>query len=170
MKAEYYFRPAKVVILKGNHEDLAVEGQISGSMQQCWLGNGGVQTLQSYENSIPQTHLDFMRDLQIKYEEGRYFFCHAEINPFKNLNDQTDEEMLWGRTKYKGKFLDNNGEECDTIVVHGHTPNNGFALVYGNTINLDSGSHWTGVLTCSILSQDKDPEFLQTGKGYVKYG
>lgn len=170
-----------VVVLKGNHEVMMVEGmrnQHNVSGFDMWFNHGGRETLISYTPKggfapdVPDAHLDFLDNLPIKYREGKYFFCHAGVNPNRNLNKQTEETMLWGRmtSGYKGQFLNHKHQPCKDVVVYGHTPNDKFIEVAPYSINVDTNSCWSGVLGCAVLHHGgKEPDFLFAGEGYVKY-
>src|ERR1700733_11602360 len=61
----------RVVTLKGNHEAMA-------------LAQGGLATLKSYgiaePHELPRAHVDWLRALPLRYDDGRRLFVHAGVN------------------------------------------------------------------------------------------
>ena len=172
----------KQVFLLGNHEQMLLEF-ISGSKNSpyIWLGNGGLETFKSYGidlskyiddtkmelyhdkkirkqllESIPPSHKDFFNQLQLSYEWDNYFFVHAGINPDLPLDKQEKETMLWTREK---SFF-NPKMTCSKIIVHGHTPVEKIEK-YPFRINLDTGSFYSGKLSCLKIENGK-LSFLNT--------
>ena len=110
------------VFLLGNHEQMLLDF-MAGKRNSLyiWLGNGGLETLESYGidmNSyidhsmelkdeelirkqftrlLPFSHKNFFNQLILNYEWGNYFFVHAGINPNLPLDKQEKETMLWTR-------------------------------------------------------------------------
>jgi serine/threonine protein phosphatase 1 len=110
----------RVVLLKGNHEAMAL-GAIDGTGPvRVWLAQGGVATLKSYGNvspaELPRAHVDWMRTLRLSYDDDRRFFVHAGVDPRKPLAEQEAVDMLWIREPF---LSDTRG--YGRLVVHGHT-------------------------------------------------
>jgi len=147
----------QTIFLKGNHEDLMLE-YIDGSYEayECWMRNGGMETIRSYNKalgcnniddfSLPQEHLDFYNDLDICYVMDDYFFVHAGLNPYKPMLEQSDNDMLWIREI----FMTSNKLPTDKRVIFGHTPLKE-PLVRDNKIGIDTCCFHTGKLTCLEL-------------------
>jgi len=112
---------------------------------------GGVETLASYgveippearmkdlqkraRNRVPESHLDFLRDLKTRHVAGDMLFVHAGIRPNVPLEEQTEEDLLWIRHEFLQSQVDHG-----PLIVHGHTP-----VVApehaGNRVNLDGGA------------------------------
>ena len=124
-----------------------------GSYDDLFLhpNNGGIDTLLSYEldlsrramvpdlaraarEAIPDTHLDFLRELTPMHREGELVFVHAGLRPGVALQFQDEEDMLWIRQGFLDVPFD-----FGPLVVHGHT-----ALdrpqAYRYRVNLDGGA------------------------------
>ena len=87
---------------------------------------------------------------------GRYFLCHAGVQPGIPLDRQSDEDLLWIRDP----FL-NSKADFGKIIVHGHTPTER-PEVLPNRINIDTGAFATGRLTCVVLQNASKPRFFST--------
>lgn len=112
----------QLVPLLGNHDDILLsvcEGEDEYLVD--WLRFGGDATLMSYQTtrpeSIPKTHLDFLRGCYLIYETDRHFFTHGSYDPNLSFADQSPQAMLWGKIRptppgphYSGK-----------IAIVGHT-------------------------------------------------
>lgn len=142
----------RVIALKGNHEAFAL-GVIDGTtLADHWLSQGGAETLQSYgvksARELPREHVDWMRSLQLSYDDGRRFFVHAGIDPDKPLNAQDDKDLLWIREPFLSS-----GRDYGRLVVHGHTPvATGVPDLRGNRLNLDTGAVFGGPLTAAVFT------------------
>ena len=169
------------VFLLGNHEQMLLDF-MAGKRNSLyiWLGNGGLETLESYGidmNSyidhsmelkdeelirkqftrlLPFSHKNFFNQLILNYEWGNYFFVHAGINPDLPHEKQEKETMLWTREK---NFF-NPKMTCSKIIVHGYTPVEKIEK-YPYRINLDTGSFYSGKLSCLKIENGK-LSFLNT--------
>ena len=153
---------ARVVNLRGNHEEMALTALETGDIEACahWLINGGMATLASWgviplnrprtwRNAVPPAHLDFMRGLALQHQAGGYIFVHAGLRPGVPLARQADADLLWIREpflSFKGDF--------PGVVVHGHTPQRELT-VRPNRISIDTGAVGGGPLTCVVLEADR---------------
>jgi serine/threonine protein phosphatase 1 len=152
----------RVVNLMGNHEEMMLAAVAGGDKAaiSMWLTNGGAESLLSWSISrkvapeewggmIPAEHQTFMRDLEVSYRHGPYFFVHAGIKPGVALAAQTRQDLLWIREPFLSSKLTH-----DAVVVHGHTPRHE-PTVRPNRIGIDTGAVMGGVLTCVVLEDDK---------------
>jgi len=169
------------IFLLGNHEQMLLDF-MAGKRNSLyiWLGNGGLETLESYGSDmnsyidhsmelkgeelirnqftrlLPFSHKNFFNQLIINYEWDNYFFVHAGINPDLPIEKQEKETMLWTREK---NFF-NPKMTCSKIIVHGHTPVEKIEK-YPFRINLDTGSFYSGKLSCLKIKNGK-LSFLNT--------
>jgi serine/threonine protein phosphatase 1 len=150
------------ICLAGNHEFVMLdylEGRIGLAE---WLRIGAAQTLISYgidherlramhgpgggvdrtiRNTIPASHVEFLRSLPVMATLSRFVFVHAGIRPGLDLQRQSDADLVSIREGfYKYSHLLRN------YVVHGHTPVTS-ATRYGARINIDTGAWYSGRLT-----------------------
>jgi serine/threonine protein phosphatase 1 len=126
--------------LRGNHEQMMMDSELSKENFEHWHINGGDKTLQSFDvdlySAIPEKYMQFFRNTKYYIRTDDYVFVHAGLN-FKQEDIFEDKDaMLWIRDFYpQQNALGNN------ILIHGHTPQ---SLDYilnqkGNCINIDGG-------------------------------
>ena len=113
----------QVDCVRGNHEEMLLDGLKSDMQLGSWLINGGRETLRSFEvidpNDIPHKYFKFIEELKLYIELEDYLLVHAGFN-FKDEDFLEDKyAMLWIR-RWHGEFdIDRtNGK----IIIHGHTP------------------------------------------------
>ena len=152
-----------VVTLMGNHEAMALAAIDGRSPTRLWFAQGGLATLKSYgiaePRELPRAHVDWLRALPLRYDDGRRFFVHAGVNPATPLAAQDDFDLLWIREP----FLSHRGD-YGRLIVHGHTPLvDGVPDLHGNRLNLDTGAVFGGPLTAAIFdeAQTEPVGFLQ---------
>lgn len=165
------------VLILGNH-DLWMRDFINGApVGGNWLQHGGAATLNSYgvkldkhvaENErladaqrrfsarVSPEHRQFLEDLELAFDLGDYYFCHAGIRPSLPLSRQTANDLLWIREP----FLSWNGES-NKVIVHGHTITEK-PVVKRNRIGIDTGAFASEVLTCLVL-EGTTQRFIATG-------
>ncbi len=140
-----------------------------------WLHDrlGGRETLASYgvtdfdrrqfnvaeefRQNAPQSHVDFLRGLELSHTAGPLFLAHAGIRPGIALDQQAENDLLWIRQEFHSDSSDHGH-----LIVHGHTPVE-HATHYGNRINLDTGAGYDQPLTTAVF-QGRDC-WLLTEKG-----
>ncbi|MBF0558823.1 MAG: serine/threonine protein phosphatase [Nitrospirae bacterium] len=136
--------PDAVILLKGNHEDMAYNALTSGDVEEemlYWLLNKGDKTITSFggREQTKEHLIPFIESLQLYYETDTHIFVHAGIPYGKDLGTATSEELLWDRT------LSYAGEK--TLVV-GHTPKSKVSYFNnGKIICIDTGAYMTGNLS-----------------------
>ncbi len=160
--------------LAGNHEQMLLDFLAAPQEAAEWLAYGGVETLASYginvregggrpaalsrllETQMPQSHLDWLRQLPISLETPGFFFVHAGVRPGQTLAEQDDRDLLWIREPFLGAAT-----QFDTIVVHGHTP----AIEPVRTawrVGVDTAAFATGRLTAARIDAVGEISFLST--------
>jgi len=166
------------VFLKGNHEAAMLGFLDAPERNSDWLRFGGLQTLQSFGLGAVNEHSEgkvlkeaaqklrkklasqemFLRSaLQVSLQVGNIFFCHAAIDVTRQLDDQPEAVLLWGKPGFTtGRTL------RDTWVVHGHTvtaePDIGHNRI---GIGIDTGAYYSGRLTTARIS-DGELRFIST--------
>ena len=151
----------RCVFLKGNHEDmfLAFMGE-QGAYGEAFLLNGGGATLRSYgvegqspENvagRLPPEHLDFLRSLAMRFEQGTFLCVHAGVEPTRALDDQRDEDLLWIRDAFIAR-----PHPFGCTVLFGHTPHREVLLDPPYKIGLDTGLVYWNKLSCLELGEQR---------------
>jgi serine/threonine protein phosphatase 1 len=142
----------RVDCLMGNHERILLDF-VEGRDASTFFLNGGTSTLnsyrafqQGYENAlIPEEHIRFLRSLKLWIELDDYYVVHAGLRPGLELEDQSQEDLLWIRDS----FIFSNYPFRKKIIF-GHTPFSS-PLVMENKIGLDTGAVYGNKLTCLEL-------------------
>ena len=135
---------SKVVVLKGNHEDILLQVKLKQNSytNQMWLNNGGSYDL--YKQVDP--YLSWIDSLPVKYKAGKYLFVHAGVRPNVPLKKQRVRDLLWIREE----FLKCEDHGLPFTVVHGHSVV-GFTDIYPQhkRISLDMGACFGGGLVAT---------------------
>ena len=167
--------PERVVVIRGNHEQMMLDFIDEDS--RLWLSpaTGGEETFQQYTESPPQTeteedfekarrkieasvppeHLEFFRERPLYHEDCYALYVHAGLDHGKHPRDTEAHHLLWTRDeefykKYRGK-------PC----VFGHTPTTFLPLlgrlgrhgiyISHSAIGIDTGYNYNSPLTCLSL-------------------
>ena len=146
--------PGQIVLLKGNHEDLALRAmQCTGDEDDCtnarmlWYLNGGQSTVNSYRGieKARQMLIPFIVSLELYHETEEHIFVHAGIPHGKTPETASSDEILWDRSySYNGR---------KTLVV-GHSPKSEIERLR-NIICLDTGAFMTGKLSAYDVLNEK---------------
>lgn len=125
------------IFLKGNHEDMLLNTRISRQEKDIehWLLSGGITTYDNYGDypAIFNLHGKFLENLEPYHIENNYLFVHAGINPDKNLEEQTSNDLLWIRDEfYEHKH------NLPYKVIFGHTPFT-YPFITPDKIGIDTG-------------------------------
>ena len=159
----------ELIFLKGNHEDMFLSYLgLPGKYGEMFRFNGGGTTLASYgipfttespeevRSRIPQSHLDFFKELK-PYSLVEPFLCvHAGIHPRKPLNQQIEEELLWIRDEF---IL--NPHPLPYTVLFGHKPQREVFFDLPYKVGLDTGLVYGNQLSCLEVH---DKLFFQIGR------
>jgi serine/threonine protein phosphatase 1 len=134
------------VCLKGNHEDLmlAFLERDNFLTRSSWFGNGGDATVDSYGDTIPKSHKNWIEQLPLIFVDGEWAFVHAGISENRDINKQLPEVMLWARLKALHE------PEYTHRIIHGHT------IVSSPTsnsfhVNVDTGGYYSEILTAAVV-------------------
>ena len=109
------------VFLRGNHEQMFLDAQISIPAHERWISNGGKEVMVSYglknHSQVPYHVQEFISNTFYYFQDEKYIFVHAGLNhlaenPLKDYNS-----MMWIRDSLITEHLTGG-----RIIVHGHTP------------------------------------------------
>lgn len=148
------FGDQRIVLLRGNHEDMIERAMCDKRYTKWWFNNGGKATAESFGMEYPFMEVepyiqDFLDSLLPYYAPNdKLLFVHAGINPEFPLSEQVEEDLLWIR----GPFLLSE-KDFGFKVVHGHTPVEAVD-VRPNRINVDTGGCFGGHLSAVILDEE----------------
>ncbi|BDV44142.1 serine/threonine protein phosphatase [Geotalea uraniireducens] len=132
--------------LRGNHEEMLLNGCRDRGMFRLWMLNGGDATLQSFgvedPCEIPLRYRRFLGELPLYYLLPDYVLVHASLN-FALADPFADREaMLWSRS------LEVRKESIGgRRLIGGHTPVPRETIVAGlagDRIVLDNGCVYAG--------------------------
>lgn len=119
--------PDTTVVLKGNHEEM-VENYRNGN-SRMWLSFGGHSVMEELSNLYPMEEeldslLEWVENLPLYHMDEDFFYVHAGISPFMELDELDSSATLWMEKEeldgYSStQLLEATGGRC---IVHGHTP------------------------------------------------
>ena len=127
--------------LIGNHEELFLN-YLEGLDDGTFLYNGGINTLNNYNEGVDPDHISFLKSLLPMIELDEYYIVHAGFKPGIEVKDQSIKDILWIREKFI--FSDYN---FGKRVIFGHTPFSS-PLIMDNKIGVDTGAVFGNMLTC----------------------
>ena len=116
-----------VIALRGNHEQMMLLYYLLGNFESTiWLPNGGSRTkaeMDEWDKNDPnflKQALKFIYNRPFYHQMfvggQEYIFVHAGLNPYKPLEDQDEESLLWIREKFYNHY------SGTAEVIVGHTP------------------------------------------------
>ena len=140
----------KLILVRGNHEEMLFAALESRSELRYWLNFGGEETLRSYpyrggDEFIDPEHVRFLKAQARDYHEtDGFIFVHASYDPNRQMDQQSNTTLQWEhidpervRPHFSGK-----------TVIAGHTPQtNGEPLDLGFLKVIDTDASRGGWLT-----------------------
>lgn len=157
-----------VVVLRGNHEQMALDYWKYGDMTFSY--NGGANTLISFDNDL-EDFVKWVQKLPFIYTDDDYYFVHAGMDLSKSEYEKQDvDDLIWIRESFVD--VDSNYKKK---IVHGHTPtsyvrNNPMfkePTFDGGKINIDTGGVFGGKFTALIIDKDNNVTYEQV-EGFKK--
>ncbi len=155
----------EIVMLRGNHEVMMMDFIRGAEDAYDWLGNGGIETLESYgmdphdrdidelgaefKQKLPESHLKLLRKMKLRHRIGDYVFVHAGIRPGVALKDQDKDDLVWIRHSFLDSKVD-----FGFVVVHGHSIRRA-PEIRPNRIGIDTGAWISGRLTALVLEGEE---------------
>ncbi|TVQ42502.1 MAG: serine/threonine protein phosphatase [Gloeocapsa sp. DLM2.Bin57] len=108
--------------LLGNHEKMLLDaigdGKVLRDELHIWLYCGGYATLESYQNNIPQEHVNWLKALPLYLDLGDIWLVHAGLDPKLTIEEQSSEQFCWIRKPFHGM---SEPYFNDKLIVTGHT-------------------------------------------------
>lgn len=142
-----------LVYLMGNHDVWALQWMETREAAEIWLSQGGRATCDSYNDGVPESHLNFLRQAKPYFIEDNRLFVHAGVLPGMKAEECSHEIWYWDRTMVQlARHLNSNGRPqnitpYDEVFV-GHTPINvHHPMKYCEVWMVDTGAAWDGVLS-----------------------
>ena len=114
-----------LLMIRGNHDQWALDWMLTGNRPDVWLMQGGRQTTESYRSGVPASHLDFFQRSLYYYIDQDRLFVHGGINHELPIRVQLPDIFLWDRSLVSRALeVDDPAQklsEFEEIYV-GHTP------------------------------------------------
>ena len=117
---------SQIFSIRGNHEEM-MRLSIStkhGRMMKSWLKYGGLITLESFSkdeaNQIEEARkwLSFIENLPTEIVLNKYRIVHAGYEDSEPLEDQNNQQKMWGRTIFQVETILDNARQ----IIVGHSP------------------------------------------------
>jgi serine/threonine protein phosphatase 1 len=162
------------VFLLGNHEERMLKFlDAPGANGPGWLKFGGEAALASYgvthsaadqdfaacrealRRALPETHLQFLRNLELALRWEDFLLVHAGVRPGRSLEDQEPHDLVWIREPFQSSE-----DDFGVRIVHGHVVTEA-PVLRPNRIGLDTGAYGSGVLTGAALELGGAVRLLQ---------
>ncbi|MDH5771699.1 MAG: serine/threonine protein phosphatase [Rhodospirillaceae bacterium] len=161
----------EVIMLRGNHEVMMLDFIRGREDAYDWLGNGGMEALESYDidphgrevddlrrefkEKLPKSHLDLVRTMKLRKRIGGYMFVHAGLRPGVTLKNQNPDDLVWIRHSFLDSKVD-----FGFVVVHGHSIRRE-PEIRPNRIGIDTGAWMSERLTALVL-EGESQRFITT--------
>jgi len=136
-----------VVVLRGNHEQMAVDYYRTGDIS--WNYNGNEATIESFARHQEDVrhYLDFFQSLPLLFQDEDAIYVHAGIDPSVGLAEQRAEDLLFIREEF---ILSR--QVMPKTVIFGHTPTlmltrKAYPVILPDRIAIDTGCVYGGNLT-----------------------
>lgn len=146
MDLQNRFGKENVVLLRGNHEQMAIENINRGSYNSY---NGFGTTFRDFARNGEdfKDYLEFFQSLPLYYEDEKFIYVHGGIKPGIHMEDQLADDLLWIRDEFY-----NSPMSFDKTVIFGHTPTEYLTgdwtpFIKKDRIGIDTGCVFGGHLT-----------------------
>lgn len=137
----------KLVFLQGNHEEMMLSALAGNEWATAWPVYGGRETLDSYggsPGSIPESHLEFIRNGLDYFQTDNAIFVHANLQPGVGLEWQLPGWLRWNHLSGHEK-----PHPSGKTVVCGHTRlRSGKPAILNGWVCIDTAACAGGNLTC----------------------
>lgn len=144
----------KVVLLRGNHEQMAID-----NIKRGYYGsfNGFDTTVKDFirNGEVVEDYLEFFEGLPLYHEDEDFIYVHGGIRPGISIEDQKEEDLLWIREEFF-----NSSMTFDKTVIFGHTPTEYLTgswtpFIMKDRIGIDTGCVFGGHLTALEILDGK---------------
>jgi serine/threonine protein phosphatase 1 len=152
----------RIILLKGNHEQMAFDYLTGKSTWSLWGGNGGDATFASYDRNLKlckEVLIPFIESLKLYHETDTHVFTHGGITGNREPKSCTEDTLLWTRNVrlYTGK----------KILVVGHTIVDDVTVLPNSVIMVDTGAYRSGKL--SAIDINTNQVYQAVKKQVVQY-
>ena len=159
------FGDQHVVLLRGNHEQMALDYLHNPTFSSNWRYNGGDSTLADFRKHGVDlaNYEDFLQGLPCYFEDDHFVYVHGGIRQGIRLSQQKASDLLWLREEF---FLNPASETKP--VIFGHTPTRTITgawkpFIRQNRIGIDTGCIYGGFLSAVVLEDGVIKDIRQVG-------
>ena len=154
-----------VVLLRGNHEQMALDYISNPNYRSNWHCNGGDSTLADFQKHGDDiaSYEGFLQRLPCYFEDEHFVYVHGGIRQGIRLSQQKASDLLWIRDEF---FLNPSSETKP--VIFGHTPTRTITgawkpFIQQNRIGIDTGCIYGGFLSAVVIEEGVIKEIRQDG-------
>jgi serine/threonine protein phosphatase 1 len=149
------------ICLIGNHDYWTLDYFKNSNTPDIWISQGGYNTVQSYKNGIPKSHVAFLKNAKLWHIEDNILFVHGGIKANTLVEENNADLIMWDReliknARMKGHNRPNKKMQSiyDEIFI-GHTTTLYFKtdkpVKFCEINDIDTGGGWSGKLTIMDL-------------------
>lgn len=151
----------KVICLRGNHEQMAIDAYRRGKFD-IWNYNGGQYTTYSFEEHGEDVKdiIPWFESLPLAYDTPEIFFCHAGLT-YPMIEDNKPFDLIWGRD-----WIKTDTEPREKQVIFGHTPSRTgktYTTMTGD-ICIDTACVFGGNLCAFVIQEDGESKAFYAPK------
>lgn len=162
-----------IISVRGNHEDMFLDyiRKTNEYDRGVFEMNGGMTTLHSYKEGVPDSHLEYFINMPYYVETADFILSHAGVSVsiedvFRDNSETSNMNLMWDRYQKSTKL--------NKFQVFGHTPIKYVKVAWKGKdepvhVNIDSGCLSKKLLTAVVLpsreliqvsnTKDKIPNF-----------
>ena len=139
--------------LLGNHDYWTLEWMQTGVGNVNWYEQGGKATVESYQGTVPDSHIHFLKQALPFFLKDNRLFVHAGFDPDRPIEDQSLHTLIWDRSFARMALNFHANGEPGKLTVYdevylGHTPTSSAKPIHAGSVWLmDTGAGWSGNLT-----------------------
>ena len=155
------------VVLIGNHDQWTFEWMLKGYVPQIWYTQGGKETIESYTDGIPDSHIEYFRQAKNYYIDDNRLFVHGGIDWSYPIEEAKQYDLIWDRNLLEAALFSSKDDKNKQFgpyreIYIGHTTTSRFSDIPIKLCNvwcMDQGGGYEGKL--SIMDIDTH-EFWQS--------
>ncbi len=145
-----------LVYILGNHDEWTLKWFTDGEAPDIWVSQGGRATIESYQDSVPESHIRLLQTALPYYELENRIFVHGGFDPTTAIQQQEHTLLRWDRTLLY-TAIEMHEQQMEKIsqydeIYVGHTPTINLGIYEPLKVCelylMDTGAGWRGgVLT-----------------------
>jgi len=151
-----------LILIRSNHDAWTLDYFKNGKKEYMWVTQGGANTINSYKDKMPESHIKFLESAILWHIEDNILFVHGGIKPGTFVENNGAEDIMWDRdlifNAHKKGYnrTDYRMQDIYSEIFVGHTTTGNFDKTYKpvkfcEITDLDTGGGWEGKLTIMDL-------------------